>query len=137
MYCVIIDDLSEAQASELSKVLDGYKVSCNRLLRGATIHIQKSANSGGDNQSEWPAEPVPFSVSQRTMNKDLILEYFDRYSNEDIVHLNTKAQLIDMFYAIYNAPPLSSATKADIVADLRRFYNQCQRVQGFKLLAKT
>lgn len=134
MYSVIIDHLSEEQARELSEVLEGYEASGNRLLQGASIRVQQCDDSEDGSKVEWPAEPVPFSVSQKAMNKDLILEYFDRYSNEDIERINTKMELVDMFCTIYNAPPLSSATKADIVSDLRRFYNQCQRVHGFKLL---
>ena len=134
MYSIIIDQLSEAQARELSEVLEGYKASCNRLLQGACISVQQCDAIRGDEEIEWPAEPVPFSAIQSDKSKDLVLAYFDRYASEDIERFNTKAELIDMFYTIYTAPPLSSATKADIVSDIRRFYNQCQRIHGFKVL---
>lgn len=135
MYSVIIDHLSEEQARELSEVLEGYIASCNRLLHGASISVQQCDADREDREDvEWPLDPASFSSIQSDMNKDLVLEYFDRYNNEDIEMLNTKATLVDMFYTIYKSPPLSSATKADIVFDIRRFYNQCERIRGFKLL---
>lgn len=134
MYSVIIDHLSEEQARELSEVLEGYIASCNRLLHGASISVQQCDADESEEKAEWPFDPIPFSAIYSDMNKDLVLEYFDRYTSEDIERFNTKAELIDMFYTVYAAPPLSSATKADIVSDIRRFYNQCQRIHGFELL---
>lgn len=134
MYSVIIDHLSEEQARELSGVLEDYIVSGNRLLQGASIRVQQCDDSEDGSKVEWPAEPVPFDISQSKITKDLVIEYFSHYSDEDIERLNTKSKLVDMFYSCYKAPPLSASSKADIVSNMRRLCQQCLRARSFHLI---
>ena len=116
MYKVVIEFASENDARDIFNLIKYGQSHGIESLKNTKVELQETLQEKA-NKSLVEAVPSQ-SIKGFTDNitKESVISYFRHYSCSDfIVTVNTKEQLLKMFFACYNMQPLSKATKLDIV----------------------
>lgn len=133
--------MTKSQISELNHIVDRVNTLDDAETRLAFLkenvedvdfflEVLKKVNRNNLRLKSRRSTSVPRSKERKTYEKEDVIAFFKKNSLESIVAENSKAELTAMYYAIYQAKPLSADNKLRIAQTIKMHIHSMERAKA-------